>query len=302
MTDTATAEQADSLDFTIEYDGPALAAHEMDVRDLAPALLSAADLFQSLNRILHPTDRDVQVNIRATEQGSFLVHLKAIYDIYVAVGTSPLVVATEGLVGLMAVAVGLIRYLAKRGHYGPQSTTETVEPGMVRLVWSDGTTLTIPAESVRLADNAAVRRPLAAMVRPVERQGVDVVRLRQDDQIVGEVVKEDLPAFQQIGTLDNREILSDSEREMYLTIRNAPFDTGLRWRFSDGLANFTSLVVDPGFNGRIDRREEAFAKGDVLHCILHTVQWRDDTGIHSDAEVTRVIEHVPPATPDPTMF
>jgi len=302
MTDTQTNGSLDSLDFGVEYDGPALALHEMDVRDLAPALLSAADLFQSLNRLIHPTDREVQVNIMATEQGSFLVQLKILYDTYVAVGTNPGVVATEGLAGLVAVVVGMIRFVAKRGGSGAPTSTGTLPNGMVSLTWGDGTTFVIPADSVRLADNAAVRRPLASMVRPVERQGVDVVRLRQDEDVVAEIYKEDLPTFQQVGSLDDREILSDSERDVYLTIRNAPFDTGLRWRFFDGLSNFAAFVVDPEFNGRIDNRQEAFAKGDVLHCILHTVQWRDESGIHLDAEVVRVMEHVPPAAPDPTLF
>lgn len=302
MTDTSQAAHVESLNFAIEYDGDALATHEMDVRDLAPALLSAADLFQTLNRLVHPTDREVQVSIRASEQGSFLVQLKVAYDQYVSFATNPGLVATEGLAGLIAIVVGLIRFKAKRGHAGPPSTTEQIEDGMVMLTWSDGTVLIIPADSVRLADNASVRRPLAAMVRPVERNGIDVVRLRQDGAVLGEVAKEDLPAFQSDGEYTNREVLSESDRETYLTIRNAPFDTGLRWRFSDGLGNFSAFVVDPLFNERIELRQEAFAKGDVLHCTLHTIQWRDHTGIHSDAEVTRVIEKVPPAEPDLSMF
>lgn len=67
MTDVATRE-TESLDFDLEYDGPALVEHEMDVRDLAPALLSAADLFQVLNRRINPGSRDIQVNIRASRE------------------------------------------------------------------------------------------------------------------------------------------------------------------------------------------------------------------------------------------
>ncbi len=303
MTETSATGDLDSLDFTIEYNGPALDGHEMDVRDLAPALLSAADLFQTLNRLVHPTDRDVQVNITGTERGSFLVQLKAFYDAYADVALNRGLTATEGLAGLMAVIVGVIRFLAKRGQAGPPTSSIDIEPGQVQLTWADGTVLTIPSDSVRLADNAQVRRPLAAMVRPVGRTGIDSVRIWGDSGIAGEVFKEDLPAFQDSGSLDDREILSDSERETYLTIRIAPFETGLRWRFTDGLGNFTAFVVDPEFNARIDSRQEVFAKGDVLHCTLRVVQWRDDAGgIRSDAEVTRVIEHVPPAVPDPTMF
>jgi hypothetical protein len=93
--------------------------------------------------------------------------------------------------------------------------------------------------------------------------------LQQDGVVLGEVATEDLPAFQ-AGAQAEREILSESDRETYLTIRNAPFDTGLRWRFWDGLANFSAFVVDANFNQRIEDRQETFAKGDLLHsiCIL----------------------------------
>lgn len=35
---------------TIRYDGPALSEHDMDVQDLAPALLALADIIQIANR------------------------------------------------------------------------------------------------------------------------------------------------------------------------------------------------------------------------------------------------------------
>ena len=57
--------------FELEYDGPALAAHEMDVRELAPALISTADLFQEMNRRLHPVAPPLAVTVRATSEGSF---------------------------------------------------------------------------------------------------------------------------------------------------------------------------------------------------------------------------------------
>lgn len=68
------------LAFDLRYDGEALELHEMDVRDLAPALLSAADLFQGANEILHPLDPPVSVNVRALSEGSFLIQLKLVYD------------------------------------------------------------------------------------------------------------------------------------------------------------------------------------------------------------------------------
>src|SRR5664280_1129809 len=111
MTDTGTATIADSLDFGIEYDGPVLTNHEMDVRDLAPALLSVGNLFQTLNRRIHPADPEVQVNIRATEEGSFLVQLKLLYDHTANVLGNRGLIEGEGLAGLISGLVALINYL-----------------------------------------------------------------------------------------------------------------------------------------------------------------------------------------------
>ena len=39
--------------FSIKYEGSALANHEMNVKDLAPALLAAGELFEEINAILN---------------------------------------------------------------------------------------------------------------------------------------------------------------------------------------------------------------------------------------------------------
>lgn len=60
-------------DFTLTYDGPALASHEMDVRDLAPAMLAVGELFDAINMLLNGEAATVKVNVRAHEPGCFSV-------------------------------------------------------------------------------------------------------------------------------------------------------------------------------------------------------------------------------------
>jgi hypothetical protein len=67
------AREVAELVFDLQYDGPALQTHEMDVRDLAPALLATAELFQEMNRVAHPTDPEVSVNVGATGMDRFLL-------------------------------------------------------------------------------------------------------------------------------------------------------------------------------------------------------------------------------------
>ena len=48
--------------FQISYDGPALSVNEMNIKDLAPALLSLGELFEEANEII--TKREVVQEVR----------------------------------------------------------------------------------------------------------------------------------------------------------------------------------------------------------------------------------------------
>lgn len=62
-------------EFGVRYDGTALATGTMPVRDLAPALLALGDLFSEESLLLHPEREPVALNIKATNEGSFVVKL-----------------------------------------------------------------------------------------------------------------------------------------------------------------------------------------------------------------------------------
>lgn len=54
----------DMTQFRITYDGPALATHEMDAKELAPALMAMADLLESSVRALHGDRAKAQINVK----------------------------------------------------------------------------------------------------------------------------------------------------------------------------------------------------------------------------------------------
>ena len=66
----------------IRYDGPALADHEMDVEELAPALLALASLIQLANHKFNGSRSAVRVVVNADiEQKCFQIQIKLIQDI-----------------------------------------------------------------------------------------------------------------------------------------------------------------------------------------------------------------------------
>ena len=58
----------------VRYDGPAMRSHEMEVKQLAPALLAMARAFEAMQKDVDP-DARVSLNVKATREGSFAVDL-----------------------------------------------------------------------------------------------------------------------------------------------------------------------------------------------------------------------------------
>ena len=64
--------------FSIAYEGEALEEGRMSVRDLAPSLLSIADLFEATCEVLNGKSAPVDVHVVATSEGSFEVDLNVV--------------------------------------------------------------------------------------------------------------------------------------------------------------------------------------------------------------------------------
>ena len=62
-------EMSTSVHFSIKYDGPALVGHQMDVRELAPALIALSELLEQANKAAFPNAAEVRVNIQGNFKG-----------------------------------------------------------------------------------------------------------------------------------------------------------------------------------------------------------------------------------------
>ena len=73
--------------FSLKLIGPALDDGEIDVHDLAPALLAMGDLFQAANTAINGERAKASVKVRATSRGSFEVDLTLIQTLKESVKT-----------------------------------------------------------------------------------------------------------------------------------------------------------------------------------------------------------------------
>lgn len=274
----------------------------MPVRDLAPALLSLGDLFAEASLVAHPDRPPVALDIKATEDGSFVIHLiletpseawDQIVDIFGSDAASALVNLKELIIGGSFGLFWLIKRLKGR------SVVETQEPvapgeGQIRLTLDDGTKLEIPAEVLALYQNVQVRKRARQVVAPLTNPGVQRLDFRSEHEVTLSLKASDIEAFE-VPEADDMPLL-DHEMPLVVSLASVAFTPGNKWRFTDGDNTFYAAIQDEGFLERVEHGIESFRKGDMLRCRMRIVQTQRGGNLHTEHHVVEVLEHIPRGT------
>lgn len=176
--------------FQVIYDGFALKSNEMDVRDLAPALLAISDVLDEANKITYGDKTKVQVNVKGSfKTGSFgidfaLVHggidgltslfnsdeTKAAVNLLTILGF--IGTGTGGLIGLLLWLKN--RKIKKVIKEGDSKTTIEVE---------NEKTETNP-KVIALFSNVKIRIGLQKIItEPLSKEGVESFSIKKDNQV-----------------------------------------------------------------------------------------------------------------------
>ena len=290
--------------FSLIYDGEAVRDGEMNVADLAPALVAVAQLLKSAGKVLLGEDGDVNVRVRTMRDGSFEVMLAAAVNAGKSawlwwkqpdVQAAASLLQVVGISGVTATggAIGVVRALRGKA----PTKVEAARPGYVRLEL-DGETLEVPDAEVRVALDPAVRAALERIVAdPLAKEGIDLVAFgRGADAPV--IPKEEADSFRApLGPED--EFVAKQVKAF--SIIDLSFKPGSKWRLSDGHGAARKVTLsDQEFTDRVQRNEVRFAKGDLLICEVVERSRRTPAGFKSDYEIVKVLEHRPaPPSPPP---
>jgi hypothetical protein len=283
--------------FRIAYDGPALESGTMPVRDLAPALLALGQLFAEAGQIVYPESGPVALNIKATETGSFDVHLileaEDLWDQFVDLFGTDAVTALVNLKALITGGslslLGFIRWLRGRRI---EREEPAPRPGHVRITVEDAS-IEIPADVAKMYKRISIRRKARDVVAPLAREGVEEVRFAEAPGAVPELVidKGDVSAYETAAT-EEGDVLLDEEREMVAQLASVSFEEGHKWRLSDGAVTFWAAIEDDEFLAYVKTRDELFGQGDLLRCRMRIVQTRRAGKLHTDYYVVQVLAHI----------
>lgn len=296
---------SDDMKFRIVYDGPALDTHEMDVRDLAPALLSLSDVLEEAGRSVYGKERRMSVKVNASfKAGSFGVDLIAqstsltnqIIDAFSGNNAS----AACNIISLIGFGyltskqtckglVQLIKWL------GPKKINR-IEPmfdGRTKIFIDDESEI-FDSQVIDLYKNKKIRRALENVItKPLERDGIDSFAVTIDNgKSFVEVSKSESSFFK----ADRAEetIISESITERAIQPLDISFREGHKWQFSDGASPFQASVSDEKFLKAIDEQSVTFAKGDLLLVDLKITQYLAEKGIKTSYEIVTVKKIINP--------
>lgn len=288
---------ADTAHFQIIYAGNALDNNEMDVRELAPALVAVADLLEEANNIVNGGSSKIAVNVHGSfKSGSFGIDFTVIQDIFQNVmklfNSEGITAANNllGLLGLKDVGKGLIALIKKLKGRKIKSI-EKLDDNRVRIHIDTREKIDIEGSVLDLYKSQRVRDALDKVItRPLNRNGIEEFRsliAGEKDPVI--VRKEEKELFE-IPLLDD-ELLGENVTEAYLQVVSLSFKEDNKWRFSRGENVFFASVEDAQFLGGINRNEIRFSKDDILKVRLLAKDLLTGNGIRTEYKVLEVLDH-----------
>lgn len=280
--------------FRLAYEGEAVADGEMNVADLAPALLGMAQLLKAAGRVIDGEEAEISVRVKSTQNACFEVILSLAVDGATNAWTflkTPDGQAAATLLQLLGFTaggfaggtVGIVRWMK-----GRRPERVAVGGDTVRLT-IDGDEIEVPDKLARLALDPAVRGALEKIVtEPLEKEGIESVTL--GDAGSGQTVrKAEGPYFRAMPGGASDEFRSEYRKAF--SIVSLSFKPGQKWRLNDGRSNPLVTMSDADFQAKVDAGLESFAKGDILVCDVIERAERTASGFKAEYEIVKVAEH-----------
>lgn len=287
-------------EFSVFYDGAALANNEMDVRELAPALLAIGSVIEEANNVINGDKVKVSVNVKASfKTGSFGIEIcvaQSIFSQLIDFFNSKDGIAILGLLAILGflnftpqTLIGVIIWLRNR----KIKSIETFEDGKTKITCQDEDYQIVDPAIINLLQNLKIRQSLErAITTPLEKEGFDtfVVKGKEEDAIPTIIKKNEAEWFRCPPASTDE--IEDAIYNTNLQIVTLTFQDGNKWKVTDGTNSFYATVEDYNFLKKVNNSEISFSKGDILEAKVRKHVWVDTDGnLKAEYNILEIINH-----------
>lgn len=279
-----------SCELIVAYDGDALKLHTMDVKDLAPALLSLGELLEDSNRIINGGKLGVKVKVKALSQGSFEIHLDLLTNTLTHLSSflsgneiTSILNLKEILFTSESGIIGIIIWMR-----GRKPKIKDLKNGYHELN-IEGNTIVVSSKALTLLKDIGIRQLLERIVEPLKKEGISEFFTIEKNKKQLSISKEDVKYFE-APTIEEEKIV-EYEHEAAYSIISLAFKEDNKWRLHDGTSTISVSVKDKEFLNKVEKNHISFTKGDILICSVKTIQWRTATGLKIEYELLKVKDH-----------
>ncbi|WP_419816157.1 hypothetical protein [Glacieibacterium sp.] len=178
-------ELARHLKTTIRYDGPALVQGEMDVQDLAPALIALAEIAKIANQRFNGGRASIRILVNADiEHKCFQLDLSLVQS---WIDTARQLIGDDNVTTLQQLGAilgyftgaaggvfGIYKWAFAKGDAKPNITLNYIDArGVVILMMPDGRTYEADPKAWDLANDARLLPHIKTVLSPLEKEGYD---------------------------------------------------------------------------------------------------------------------------------
>lgn len=285
---------ASHVQTTIRYDGPALADHEMDVQDLAPALLALAAIAKIANQKFNGDRASIRVLVNAdVEQKCFQLDLSLVQSwmdqAAVLIGKDNVATARQiaEMIGLVSGTTGGLFWLYKvlYGKRGPEGTEGVVfrsddATGVTIInVRGDGNHIAVSNQTAVLAQDPRVLEHVKTVLDPLKNPDYRDFSIHSGASSVVEIDREEARNIRETATPLSADVPSDdflSVVDGQVEIVTAQFKGNAQWGLWWTGRTRLMKIEDDAWLKSFQAGEEPDAKpGSWLDVSMQIVQPRD---------------------------
>ena len=182
---------------------------------------------------------------------------------------------------------------------GERATGSTLESGAIQIhIEGDNNSVLINENTKRLYDSPEVRKGIADVVRPLQREGIEELYVKNADEVVERIRKEECEYYDNIPADRPRTIPDENvlEYEGTYRIEKLSFAERFKWTFVDvnSEMTFNASMLDEDFRDKVEAGRIAFKNGDKLHLrIRRTTEVAPGKNARTSFEVIEVLQHYP---------